>query len=111
MNPLKTVLKAPVVNSEEILDLTLKRETLTALKRRYEEMEGIVKASEQALIAKVGQGAEIPHGFNLVISQKEIRHVSWKTEFAAVAGTEAVDSILSRTEPTIYRHLVIKKAV
>lgn len=108
MNPLKTALTALVVNSEEIFDLTLKREALTALKRRYEEMEDIVKASEQALIAKVDQGAEIPHGFNLVISQKEIRHVSWKTELAALVGADAVTAVLLRTKPTVYRHLIIK---
>ena len=102
--------KPASIDADELIDFSLKRETLNALKRRYESLELAVKATEADLIRCIDSGSILPNGHSVTISEKAIRHVSWRSEFCAIIGNEAAEAVLKRTEPTIYRSLVFKKA-
>lgn len=106
----KTALIKPTIGADELLDLSLKRETLGALKRRYEALQQVVKATESDLIGRIDSGSSLPDGHSVMVSEKAIRHVSWRSEFCSVAGNEAAEAAVKRTEPTVYRSLVFKKA-
>ena len=92
----------------QIQELLAQRESLDALKKRYELLENSVRATEQEIIVLVESGAEIRTSYDLQIRKSERRFPSWKAHFAEVAGAEAAERVLNETTPTIYKTLVVK---
>ena len=106
----QTALRATRIAADELLGIALQCEALSALKRRCARLETDVNATETELIHRFDDGAVFPAGYEVVIAEKSIRHVSWRSEFCAVAGNEAAKAALERTIPCVYRTLIIKKA-
>lgn len=97
-----------VVGHEQIQNLLVMRESLDALKKRYELLENSVRATEQEIIALIESGTNIECAFDLQIRTTERRYPSWKSYFVEAAGAEAAERVLAATAPTIYKTLVVK---
>lgn len=81
------------------------------IKRLLERVQESVKAYEQEIIAKLDRGADVNTGnFGLRIRVSNRRFPAWKEHFISVAGKEAADQILERTEPKVHRNLIVEIA-
>src|SRR5690349_19647825 len=105
-------LKKPVINNEQVESLLAMRESLDALKKRYELLENAVKGSEQELISLLESGAEIHSDHELMVRATERRYPHWKEAYATlsiqVPGAPNTEEVLANTVPTISKVLVIK---
>lgn len=104
--------RIPAISHEKIHGLLAMRESLAAIKRRYEMLEDSVKATEAELIEGIESGCAFPPGIDLQIRTIERRYPHWKAAYAAVAaqvpGAKSVDVVLSETLPTLCKSLIVK---
>ena len=100
-------LSKPVLTGTQIQALEVMRESLVAIKKRYQLLEDSVKAAEADIIHALERGASAPAGLVLRIRVTERKYPSWKSHFAEVAGAEAAERVLADTSPTVHKSLVI----
>lgn len=108
MNRSNAALKRSIVTRTQIQSLLAMRESLDAMKKRYDLLENSVKATEQEIIAQIESGIEVDSDYDLQIRTSERRYPAWKSYFVEVAGAAAAERVLAETLPTIYKTLIVK---
>ncbi len=108
MKNANAALKKSDITDVQIQNLLAMRETLDAIKKRYELLQDSVKATEQEIMSLLESGAEVLSSQVVQIRTREARYPSWKSHYVEIAGADAAELVLNATTPTVFKTLVIK---
>jgi hypothetical protein len=98
----KAALRKQSIGYEKVQSLLAMRESLDALKRRYDLLESCVKATEREIIDLLESGTEVSCRYELQIRSIERRYPHWK-ELCALLAAKVPDT------PTTTAVLAIKQ--
>lgn len=96
------------VHMRQALDRRLAIETI---KRQLKDEEGTLKALEERMMEDVKAGVVCENGaLTCGIATTSSVRPKWKEVFAERLGAEAVEEVISQTEPSVVEKLTILKA-
>lgn len=106
----QTARKAARIDADELLRLDTLNEMEKAIERRLEATKADRRLLEASLIERIECGVSLPIGFDAQIKTTERRYPHWREIFIERHGVAQAEALLSATQPSISKRLVLKKA-
>jgi hypothetical protein len=109
MGAARKLIMPMLITDQTVQEILKLRKIAKFVKEQSKEADSVLDAYESELIEAIVSGkAQIATKHQVAVNETGRRIVSWKECFERHVGKEIAEQIIENTEPTIYRHLILK---